>query len=309
MPLATAPRPPLWVTGFCAAVLVLYLVARRKGDALVDRLGVVPRQTNKEPAPFNVLATRKLQHVWIRRVRADGHEYRLHGWHLGKAPEAAVSTDPVGRVRPAVLFFHGNGGTLENYNDEIFRWSQYTDCVYAFDYTGFGVSGAHEVPRVSNLYADARCIFEHVERTVRASTPKTSPRRPLVVVGYSYGTGAAIYLGAHYPGRIAAVVAEAPYRTFKRAAMHLCPWLYPLRHTLSSVISSQVYVHGLEHTRFVVVHGIDDPVCAFEDGVWLYAAASTPLKALFESRTPGHIGVHVDSRVMAWLDTYLRLPL
>lgn len=260
-----------------------------------------------------------LSAAWVRRSRGgtsplpDTHRReslppaerssrppRLHGWRFEVAPRTAQSlagapTTPPNH-HPVVLFFHGNAGNLQNYTEALNVWTQISPCVLAFDYRGFGFSDG--VATTKALTADARrCV-----RVARAyAAARTGDPTNLVVVGYSMGTGAASYVGQLLDGQLRAVVLEAPYRSLKSAALHAMPGLAVIHPLLDALVDNEHHVRALRRTPLAVVHGRDDEVCPFNDGLALFYAAATPQKVFFESAIPRHHGSHTDTRIFRWL--------
>ncbi|MBL8991188.1 MAG: alpha/beta fold hydrolase [Phycisphaerae bacterium] len=157
---------------------------------------------------------------------------------------------------------------------------------------------------------DLRALIEHL----------TGPRRqpdqpPLVLVGFSLGAGVSLAAAAADP-RIAAVIAEAPYRlpqTPARNVLHakalphrlvlepaLCiagwinragaRWLAPDGPFDRAALAAQSY------GPVTVIHGTDDAVCPLADG-----------QAIARSATNGRlIAIASGEHVNLWLDPRLR---
>ena len=95
---------------------------------------------------------------------------------------------------PVILFFHGNGETVADY-DEVAPHFLAQDCSFiVVDYRGYGVSGG--APSASAMLADCEPIFAHVEKRL-AQQEITGP---LFVMGRSLGSACAIELALRHQG-------------------------------------------------------------------------------------------------------------
>lgn len=97
-----------------------------------------------------------------------------------------------------ILYLHGNGGGLHAFVEPLTQLSKAGYAVAAMEYRGY--PGAPDAPSQHKLVADAVALYD----TLRSSTGK-----PVVIWGYSLGSGVAMQLAAQRPA--AAVVLEAPF--------------------------------------------------------------------------------------------------
>ncbi|MEW6219478.1 MAG: alpha/beta hydrolase [Thermodesulfobacteriota bacterium] len=108
---------------------------------------------------------------------------------------------------PAILFFHGNGEIVTDY-DEIGRAfvAQGVSFLVA-DYRGYGWSEGE--PSAGSMLADSHAILAAVQGW-RAATGGSAP---LVVMGRSLGSACAIELAAAQPAAVAGLVIESGFAT------------------------------------------------------------------------------------------------
>lgn len=196
--------------------------------------------------------------VWF--TTPDG--VRLHGWFVQSNSKPAAAT---------VIFFHGNGGNINNLGwlgeDLAARGFD----VLLFDYRGYGQSEG-SVTGEQGIYSDAEAAYDYVlkERGV-------SPER-LVLYGQSLGTTAVAEVASRRA--CGAIILESGLSSASDMAASIFPWL-PRR------------LHGLGRNRFesarklsgvrcpvLVTHGDPDPTIPTEQGRKLYAAANEPKKLL-----------------------------
>jgi pimeloyl-ACP methyl ester carboxylesterase len=121
----------------------------------------------------------------------DAGGVTLRGWKY-------AGSDP---REPTVVFFNGNGMTLDR-SDALYRSiAAQGPTVVAFDYRGYGFSAG--VPAVAAFQADAVRIVDAV-----AGPNKSTP---VVAYGFSLGTAMATYAAAQRP--LAGLILAAPFPT------------------------------------------------------------------------------------------------
>ncbi|MGB7925988.1 MAG: alpha/beta hydrolase [Pyrinomonadaceae bacterium] len=216
--------------------------------------------------------------VWL--TTADG--VRLHGWFVRARSETPAAT---------VIFFHGNGGNINNLGwlgEELAARGFDT---LLFDYRGYGRSeGA--VTGEQGIYADADAAYDYVVRQRGVRPGK------LVLYGQSLGTTAVADVASRR--ECGAIILESGLSSASDMAANIFPWL-PRR------------LHGFGQNRFesarklasvrcpvLVTHGDPDPTIPAEQGHKLYAAANEP-KELIIIPGAGH-GVS-SSGGKAYMDT------
>ena len=116
---------------------------------------------------------------------------------------------------PWVLFFHGNGEVVSDY-DEIspFYHQSKTNLVVA-DYRGYGASGG--TPTLTDLVQDARVIFKEVG----GELSRRSLRKDLWVMGRSLGSISALELAYHYQKEMEGLIIESGFPSVVRILFHL----------------------------------------------------------------------------------------
>jgi len=112
-----------------------------------------------------------------------------------------------GKEDPNILFFHGNGETIFDYDELGPFYTELGMTFLAVDYRGYGRSSGS--PSVSAMMRDAHRIFAQV-RAWLAAEGRTGP---LLVMGRSLGCASALELAATYPADIAALMIESGFAT------------------------------------------------------------------------------------------------
>lgn len=97
---------------------------------------------------------------------------------------------------PWILFFHGNGEIVSDYDEIAPFYHQRRLNLSVADYRGYGTSGG--VPTLTDLARDAQAIFEAAERELTGRGLSNS----LWVMGRSLGSISALELALRHPDRI-----------------------------------------------------------------------------------------------------------
>lgn len=197
----------------------------------------------------------------VRLTAADGAQ--LHGLYFrAKTP------------RGAVLYFHGNTGSLRRWGKRSTRFTNLDHDVLMPDYRGYGKSrGALSE---AALHADAALWYTWLAR-------RWSEER-IIVYGRSLGTGLAVPVAATYAPR--ALLLESPFANFTDVARHylaILPYRWLLRYTFRSDkamlrVKCPVYIF----------HGKRDPVVPYSSALRLYAAVPTDVHREMVSFAKGY---------------------
>jgi alpha-beta hydrolase superfamily lysophospholipase len=142
---------------------------------------------------------------------------------------------------PWLLFFHGNGEVVSDYDEIAPFYHQKGINLSVADYRGYGASGGS--PNFTNLFHDALPIFNAVqEELVRRSMEKD-----LWVMGRSMGSLSAVELAGHYPDRIKGIVIESGFASVTRLIRHL------------NLPSGGIDLESVEQERLAMVRKISLP--------------------------------------------------
>jgi uncharacterized protein len=116
---------------------------------------------------------------------------------------------------PWVLFFHGNGEVVSDYdNISPFYIKNGLNLVVA-DYRGYGASTG--TPTLTDLFKDAHTIFKTVKREVENRGFNTS----LWIMGRSLGSLSAIEIARHYSNEVKGLIIESGFANILRILIHL----------------------------------------------------------------------------------------
>lgn len=170
---------------------------------------------------------------------------------------------PADRAAPLILYFHGNGGGLHLFAPSLRRMAEQGFAVGAMGYRGY--PGAPGSPSEAALVADAK----RFARTMLAEEPE----RPLVLWGYSLGSGVATQL-AEALSEERVLVLEAPFTSARDRAGEIYPFL-PVAWLMRDPFDSLSRIDNVGSALFVM-HGEADGVIPSAHSERLFAAAREP---------------------------------
>jgi hypothetical protein len=106
---------------------------------------------------------------------------------------------------PLILFFHGNGETVPDYDDIGPHYTARRINFLVADYRGYGWSGGS--PSVSTMIRDGRTIY----RAIRQWLQENGYSGKVLVMGRSLGSASAIDLAAEYDAEIGGLLIESGF--------------------------------------------------------------------------------------------------
>lgn len=186
-----------------------------------------------------------------------------------------------GDSAPTILFFHGNGEIVADY-DEMGRI--YNDMGLNFivvDYRGYGRSTGS--PTVTNMMRDAHVIFEWVQNRMTESGFKGS----FAVMGRSLGSASALELAAHYPDRMDGLIIESGFS-------HVIPLLELLGIRIEDLgIKEEEGSRNIDkiksfHKPTLIIHAEYDHIIPFSQGQDLYEASPAEDKRMLKIPRADH---------------------
>ena len=180
-----------------------------------------------------------------------------------------------------ILFFHGNGEIVADY-DEFGRMMNQLDINFsAVDYRGYGRSTGQ--PTVSAMMRDCHVIFDFVIHWLK----NNAYQGPLVLMGRSLGSASVLELAAHYDHQIDGLIVESGFA-----------YAGPLLQLLGIDTTAM----GFEETKgfgnidkiasfkkpTLIIHAEQDHIIPFSDGQALFDACSAPHKSLLQIPGANH---------------------
>jgi fermentation-respiration switch protein FrsA (DUF1100 family) len=188
----------------------------------------------------------------VERTIATPDGEKLVAWY-GRAKEG----------QPTLLYFHGNGGALEDRAERIASYLALGRGVFMLSYRGY--SGSTGLPSEQANVADAKLAYEALVR-------EGVDPRDIILYGESLGTNPAIQVAAEKP--VAGVILDSPFTSIVERAAQLYPWL-PIALLLRDRYNSLSRI-GNVHAPIFILHGEADAVVPVEMGRRLFEAANEP---------------------------------
>jgi len=182
---------------------------------------------------------------------------------------------------PNILFFHGNGEIVADYDDLGPIYNQMGINFMPVDYRGYGRSGGR--PTVAAMMQDCHTIFEFA----RYWLLDNRHQGPLIVMGRSLGSASALELAWKYPEQIDALIIESGFAYVKPLLQ-----LLGVNVTAIGFEESAGFGHLDKIKTFqkpaLIIHAEYDHIIPFSDGQALYDACASPDKRFLKIPGANH---------------------
>lgn len=185
------------------------------------------------------------------------------------------------KTQPTILYFHGNGEIVSDYDDLGPVYNQLGVNFFPVDYRGYGRSGGS--PTVGAMMRDSHVIY----RFVTGYLAENGYTGPLAVMGRSLGSASALELASRYGSAIAGLILESAFA-------FTLPLLRLLGVDVDRLqLAEDVAFNNLEKIRSytgptLVIHAERDHIIPFSDGKALYEASPAPEKMLLRIPRANH---------------------
>ncbi len=123
---------------------------------------------------------------------------------------------------PWILFFHGNGEVVSDYDEIAPFFHQKKLNLIVADYRGYGASSG--IPTLTDLVQDAHRIFKEA----REELSRRNLREDLWVMGRSLGSISALELAYHYQKELKGLIIESGFPSVVRIMTHFGMPVYGL---------------------------------------------------------------------------------
>ena len=187
---------------------------------------------------------------------------------------------PISEKAPSILYFHGNGEVVSDYDDIATFYNKIGINLFVADYRGYGQSGG--MPSFSNTIADAHVIFKYFRDTLKSSG--YSGR--LFVMGRSLGSLSAIELAASYPKELKGLIIESGFVSAGKLMMYLGAFItFPGLADFEKATMERIRSLALP---ILIIHGEWDELIPFEQAEVLYQNVGSKDKKLLRIPHAGH---------------------
>ena len=208
---------------------------------------------------------------------------------------------PAAAAAPTILFFHGNGEIVADYDELAPFYQRQGVNFFPVDYRGYGRSTGD--PTVSAMMRDCHEIFHFVRQWL----PDRGYPGPLVVMGRSLGSASALALAAAYPDQVAALIVESGFA-------YAGPLLQLLGVNLAAIgFKETAGFRNIDKIRAypgptLIIHAEHDHIIPMSDGQALYDAAGAADKTLLKIPHANHNDILIQgfAAYMAAIQTLAR---
>lgn len=181
----------------------------------------------------------------------------------------------VDKLAPNILFFHGNGEIVADYDELGPVYHRLGINFFPVDYRGYGRSTGK--PTVTAMMRDCHVILNFVHGWLQANGYSS----PLIVMGRSLGSASVLELAAHYPTLVNGLIVESGFA-----------WTSPLLKVLGinpqeTGFKEEDGLGNLDKIRTIaqptlIIHGQYDQLIPFANAQALYDACPAPKKTLLK---------------------------
>jgi len=172
---------------------------------------------------------------------------------------------------PLILYFHGNGEIVSDYDDLGPMYSRMGINFLPVDYRGYGRSTGS--PSVSRMMQDCHNIFAWVKNWLR----EKAYSGPIIIMGRSLGSASALELASNYEDEIDGLIIESGFA-------NIIPLLRLVGVDIEKLgISEKDDLQHVEKIRgfnkpVLIIHAEYDHIIPFSDGQALFSACDSPQK-------------------------------
>lgn len=179
------------------------------------------------------------------------------------------------KAAPVILFFHGNGEIVSDYNDFGPMYSSIGSNFLPVDYRGYGRSTG--TPTVTGMMRDCHAIFQYLRQWLNTHEYTGS----LIVMGRSLGSASALELAENYQDEIDGLIIESGFAYFT-------PLLQLLGVNINAMeIREQEGLRNIDKIRHfykpaLFIHAEYDHIIPFSDAQALFDACPAPDKKMLK---------------------------
>ena len=186
-----------------------------------------------------------------------------------------------GNPLPNILFFHGNGEIVADYDDLGPLYNQMGINFLPVDYRGYGRSSG--TPTVSAMMKDCHVVFDYVQEWLR----ENDYTGPLIVMGRSLGSASALELADSRSEKLAALIIESGFAYAGPLLRLLGVDPHRLGYVEERGFGNVDKIKGFKKPT-LIIHAERDHIIPYSDGEALYDASPAPDKMLLKIPKANH---------------------
>lgn len=184
-----------------------------------------------------------------------------------------------------ILFFHGNGEIVADYDEMGTIYNQIGANFLAVDYRGYGRSSGK--PTVTAMMRDCHQIFDYTVQWLA----RHNFIGPLVAMGRSLGSASALELAASYPDDVDGLIIESGFA-------YASPLLALLGIDADAIgFREEIGFRNIDKIAAyngptLIIHAEFDHIIAFSEGQALFDASASTTKKLLQIPGANHNDIH-----------------
>lgn len=193
-----------------------------------------------------------------------------------------------------LLFFHGNGEIVADYDELGPVYGRSGINFLAADYRGYGRSNGD--PSVSTMLSDCHRVFEYVQTWLRHKNHSG----PIIVMGRSLGSASALELAAEHKTAIHGLIIESGF-AFAAPLLRLLgvdPDALGFKEDEGFVNIEKIRCY---QGPTLIIHAEFDHIIPYTDGLALYKASTAQDKSLLKIEGANHNDI-----MMRGFDAYMQ---
>ena len=176
-----------------------------------------------------------------------------------------------GKDLPNILFFHGNGEIVTDYDDVAPLFREIGLNLFVADYRGYGFSNG--TPTISKMISDAHSIYDYFIDLLE----KQGYTGNVLLMGRSLGSASAVELASMYQDRVKGVIIESGFADIFSLFEHLG---FPLQSLALPEGVRERNLVKLQSIRIptLVIHAQHDHIVPLNQGKSVYDGVSSEEK-------------------------------
>jgi alpha-beta hydrolase superfamily lysophospholipase len=204
-------------------------------------------------------------------------EEHVEDWSIPVAPGVSLGATlhRADQSAPVILFFHGNGEIVSDYEDLGPVYTKMGINFLAVDYRGYGRSSG--TPTVSAMMQDCHRVFDYAKQRLG----DRGYCGPIIVMGRSLGSASALELASRHQDEISGLIIESGFA-----------YIVPLLRLIgvdtdrlgiedSDSLEHVVKIQGF-HKPVLIIHAEYDHIIPFSEGRTLFEACPSKDKTFLK---------------------------
>jgi hypothetical protein len=180
-----------------------------------------------------------------------------------------------------ILFFHGNGEIVADYDDLGAMYNKMGINFLPVDYRGYGRSTGK--PTITNMMRDCHVIFDFVKKWLKENGYSGF----FIIMGRSLGSASAIEIAASYKDKIGGLIIESGFAYAGPLLQLLGINLKAIGFKESESFWNLNKIQAFERPT-LIIHAELDHIIPFSDGQALYNASQSPDKTMLKIPGANH---------------------